>query len=105
MSLAAASTGVKLGVGQKPMSVELQHKKQDPVNGSSLQGDAVETVESLYQKVEDLALAEALKPPTPLMMSFSLLSYEECNAAFDAMVSTFLYYYFPRNYTSGRKGL
>jgi hypothetical protein len=90
MSLAvASSTAVKPGVGQTLKSVDLEHKKHDPEYGTALQGDATESAESLYLKVEDLALTAALMPPTPLMMSFSLLTYEECDAAFDAMVSTF----------------
>jgi hypothetical protein len=88
MPLAVATTAVKLGLGLNPETVQL--KKQDPDKGTLLQGDAIESAETLYQKVEDLALEAALMPPTPLMISFSLLTYEECDAAFDAMVSTFL---------------
>lgn len=87
MSSAAVLTAEKSGARQIPKSNYLQPKKQELVNGSPPQGNANETVESLYQKVEDLALAEVLIPPTPLMISFSLLSFEDCDAAFEAMVS------------------
>lgn len=76
----------------KPVRVELQDKQQlkkaeSNKNGPLLQGDEIGAVESLYKKVEDLALAAVLEPPTPLMLSFSLLSCEEIEHTFDAMVS------------------
>jgi hypothetical protein len=68
--------------------------KDEAVESSEQQAQCVQTNKDFSQlnyadlarEVDDLAINTVLKQPMPLMLSFSLLSYEECSAAFDEMV-------------------